>query len=139
LYDLLAAFYSSDFVGGTLQELKGTPWQNQQALIEQAPVTYARNFRTPMLIIHGGNDYRVDPSQGLSMFQVLQAKHVPSKLLYFETENHWVLKPADSVLWYHTVLDWIEQWVKPDRAEFNRQLTAASASGTPRMETRTGH
>jgi len=131
LYDLLAAIYSADFVGGTLQEFNGTPWQNQQALIEQAPVTYARNFHTPMLVIHGGNDYRVDPSQGLSMFQVLQAKHIPSKLLYFEAENHWVLKPADSVLWYHTVLDWIDQWVKPDRAQFQRQLTGASVSGTP--------
>jgi dipeptidyl aminopeptidase/acylaminoacyl peptidase len=126
LFDLLAAIYSSDFVGGTLQEFKGTPWQNPQALIEQAPVSYARNFRTPMLIIHGGNDYRVDPSQGLSMFQVLQARHVPSKLLYFEAENHWVLKPADSVLWYHTVLGWIDQWVKPDRAEYQRQLNAAT-------------
>ena len=128
LYDLLSAIYSSDFVGGTLQEFKGTPWQNPQALIEQAPVTYARNFRTPMLIIHGGNDYRVDPSQGLSMFQVLQAKHVPSKLLYYETENHWVLKPADSILWYHTVLGWLDQWVKPDRADYQRQLAAASTS-----------
>jgi dipeptidyl aminopeptidase/acylaminoacyl peptidase len=130
LYDLLAAIYSADFVGGTLQEFKGTPWENPQALIEQAPVTYAKNFRTPMLIIHGGNDYRVDPSQGLSMFQVLQAKHVPSKLLYFEAENHWVLKPADSVLWYHTVLDWLDQWVKPDLAEYQRQLTMASTPGT---------
>jgi dipeptidyl aminopeptidase/acylaminoacyl peptidase len=138
LYDLLGAIYSGDFVGGTFQEFKGTPWQNPQALIAQAPVTYARNFRTPMLVIHGGNDYRVDPSQGLSMFQVLQAKHVPSKLLYFESENHWVLKPADSVLWYHTVLDWIDQWVKPDNAEFERRLNAASASGTPTMETGTG-
>ncbi len=129
LFDLLGATYSSDFVGGTFQELGGTPWQNPQALIAQAPVTYARNFRTPMLIIHGGNDYRVDPSQGLAIFQVLQAEHVPSKLLYFETENHWVLKPADSVLWYHTVLDWIDQWVKPDRAEYRRQLTAAESSG----------
>jgi dipeptidyl aminopeptidase/acylaminoacyl peptidase len=126
LYDLLAGIYTSDFVGGTLQEFKGTPWQNQQALIEQAPISYARNFRTPMLIIHGANDYRDDLGQGLAMFQVLQAKHVPSKLLYFESENHWVLKPADSVLWYHTVLDWIDQWVKPDRAEYQRQITAAS-------------
>jgi dipeptidyl aminopeptidase/acylaminoacyl peptidase len=131
LFDLVAAIYSSDFVGGTQQEFNGTPWQNPQALIEQAPVTYAKNFRTPMLIIHGGNDYRVDPSQGLSMFQVLQAEHVPSKLLYFEAENHWVLKPADSVLWYHTVLDWLDQWVKPDSAEYQRQLTAASTPGTP--------
>ena len=134
LYDLTAAIYSSDFVGGTLQEFKGTPWENPQALIEQAPITYAKNFRTPMLIIHGGNDYRVDPSQGLSMFQVLQAKRVPSKLLYFEAENHWVLKPADSVLWYHTVLDWLDQWVKPDRAQYERELTAASTAGTPAPE-----
>ena len=134
LFDLVAAIYSSDFVGGTLQEFSGTPWQNPQALIEQAPVTYAKNFRTPMLIIHGGNDYRVDPSQGLSMFQVLQAEHVPSKLLYFEGENHWVLKPADSVLWYHTVLDWLDQWVKPDSVEYQRQLTATSTPGTPATE-----
>jgi dipeptidyl aminopeptidase/acylaminoacyl peptidase len=126
LFDLLSAIYSADFVGGTLQEFKGTPWQNPQALIDQAPVTYARNFRTPMLIVHGGNDYRVDPSQGLAMFQVLQAKHVPSKLLYFESENHWVLKPADSVLWYHTVLDWLDQWVKPGREEYQLRLHAAS-------------
>lgn len=129
LFDLLSAIYSSDFVGGTLQEFKGTPWQNPQALIEQAPITYAKNFRTPMLIIHGANDYRVDPSQGLAMFQVLQARHVPSKLVYFQAENHWVLKPADSVLWYHTVLDWLDQWVKPDREEYQRRLSAASTSG----------
>ncbi|HTC52668.1 MAG TPA: S9 family peptidase [Steroidobacteraceae bacterium] len=116
LYDLLTSIYSADFIGGTLQEFKGTPWQNPQALIEQAPVTYARNFRTPMLIIHGANDYRVDQSSGLAMFQLLQALHVPSKLLYFENENHWVLKPADDILWYHTVLDWLDQWVKPERS-----------------------
>ena len=139
LFDLMAAIYSSDFVGGTLQEFKGTPWQNPQALIEQAPVTYARNFRTPMLIIHGGNDYRVDPSQGLAMFQVLQARHVPSELLYFEAENHWVLKPADSVLWYHTVLGWIDRWVKPDRADYQRQLGAAAGPATAATRAATSH
>jgi dipeptidyl aminopeptidase/acylaminoacyl peptidase len=127
LFDLMTMIYSADFVGGTMQELKGTPWENPQALIDQAPVTYAANFKTPMLIIHGGNDYRVDPSQGFAMFQVLQAKHVPSKLLFFEEENHWVLKPADSILWYHTVLEWLDQWVKPDRAEYQKQLQEVSA------------
>jgi dipeptidyl aminopeptidase/acylaminoacyl peptidase len=127
LFDLMTMIYSGDFVGGTMQEFKGTSWENPQALIDQAPVTYAANFKSPMLIIHGGKDYRVDPSQGLAMFQVLQAKHVPSKLLFFEEENHWVLKPADSILWYHTVLDWLDQWVKPDRAEYQRQLQELSA------------
>jgi len=127
LYDLVTSLYAGDFVGGTLQEFKGTPWENPQALINQAPATYAASFKSPMLIIHGGNDYRVDPSQGLAMFQVLQARRVPSKLLFFEEENHWVLKPADSILWYHTVLDWLDQWVKPDRAEYQKRLQEMSA------------
>ncbi len=127
LYDLSTMLYSSDLVGGTMQEFKGTPWENPQALIEQAPATYAKNFKTPMLIVHGGHDYRVPQSQGFAMFQVLQAEHVPSKLLYFEDENHWVLKPADDILWYHTVLDWLDQWVKPDRAEYEKRLKRASA------------
>lgn len=127
LYDLTTMLYSSDLVGGTMQEFKGTPWENPQALIEQAPATYAKNFKTPMLIVHGGRDYRVPQSQGFAMFQVLQAEHVPSKLLYFEDENHWVLKPADDILWYHTVLDWLDQWVKPDRLGYEKQLKAASA------------
>lgn len=127
LYDLMTMIYSSDFVGGTQQEFKGTPWQNPQALISQAPVTYAANFKTPMLIVHGGNDYRVPQSQGFAMFQLLQAEHVPSKLLFFEQENHWVLKPGDNILWYHTVLDWLDQWVKPDRADYEKLLHDASA------------
>jgi dipeptidyl aminopeptidase/acylaminoacyl peptidase len=122
LYDLTAAIYSADFVGGTDKEFKGTPWENPQALIEQAPATAARSFKTPMLVVHGEKDYRVDPSQGLAMFQVLQAMHVPSKLLYFPDENHWVRKPANSILWYHTVLEWLDEWTKPDRAEYEKKV-----------------
>ena len=128
LYDLVTMLYSSDFVGGTQQEFKGTPWENPQALVNQAPATFASNFKTPMLIIHGEHDYRVDPSQGFAMFQVLQAKHVPSKLLVFEEENHWVLKPADSIFWYHNVLDWLEEWVKPERADYEKRLRASSGN-----------
>jgi dipeptidyl aminopeptidase/acylaminoacyl peptidase len=126
LYDLVTMLYSSDFVGGIQQEFKGTPWENPQALLNQAPATFANNFKTPMLIIHGERDYRVDLSQGFAMFQVLQAKHVPSKLLVFEEENHWVLKPADSIFWYHHVLDWLDEWVKPDRADYEKHLQASS-------------
>lgn len=127
LYDLMTMLYSSDFIGGTLQEFKGTAWQNPQALIAQAPATYAANFKTPMLIVHGANDYRVPQSQGFAMFQVLQAEHVPSKLLFFEEENHWVLKPADDILWYHSVLDWLDQWVKPDVSAYEKMLHDESA------------
>jgi len=125
LFDLLAMFYSSDFVGGIDKEFGGAPWKNQQALIDQAPVTYAKNFKTPMLVVHGERDYRVDRSQGFAMFQVLQAMHVPSKLLYFQDENHWVLKPAGSILWYHTVLDWLREWVTPEEGEYRKKLERA--------------
>jgi dipeptidyl aminopeptidase/acylaminoacyl peptidase len=128
LYDLATMLYSSDFVGGVRSEFKGTPWENPQALIHQAPVTFADNFKTPMLIIHGEHDYRVDPSQGFAMFQILQARHVPSKLLVFEEENHWVLKPADSIFWYHNVLDWLDEWVKPERADYEKRLQASSGN-----------
>lgn len=126
LYDIVTMFYSSDGVGGIEQEFKGTPWKNQQALIDQAPATYAANFKTPMLIVHGERDYRVDPSEGYAMFQVLQAMHVPSKLIVFEKENHWVLKPADSIFWYHNVLDWLNEWLSPDRAEYEKHVQASA-------------
>jgi dipeptidyl aminopeptidase/acylaminoacyl peptidase len=128
LFDIIAMSYSTDFVGGIQQEFKGSLFENQPALIDQAPATYASSFKTPMLIIHGGNDYRVDPSQGFAMFQALQARQVPSKLLFFEQENHWVLKPADNILWYHTVFDWLDEWVKPDRTEYEKRLQAVSAT-----------
>jgi dipeptidyl aminopeptidase/acylaminoacyl peptidase len=125
LYDLTTMLYSSDFVGGAKQEFHGTPWDDPQALIDQAPASAARNFKTPMLIVHGLRDYRVDLSQGAAMFQVLQAMRVPSKLLLFEEENHWVLKPGDNILWYHQVLEWLNQWVKPELADY-RKLTSSS-------------
>jgi dipeptidyl aminopeptidase/acylaminoacyl peptidase len=97
-------------------------------VIDQAPSTYTRNFKTPMLIIHGERDYRVDPSQALAMFQVLQAMRVPSKLVLFTEENHWVVKPADNIFWYHTVLEWIDEWTRPERGEYEKRLHAARAS-----------
>src|SRR5438132_4547380 len=79
LYDLTTMMYSGDYVVDAV-ELGGTVWTNPQTFVEQAPSTYAKNFKTPMLVVHGGRDYRVEASQGFAMFQVLQAMHVPSKL-----------------------------------------------------------
>jgi len=118
LLDVLTASYASDFAGGIEPEFKGAPWTNIQSLIDQSPITYAKNFKTPMLLIHGEKDYRVDPSAGLATFTLLQGMHIPSKLLFFPDENHWVLHPANSVLWYHTVLGWMDQWTKPDQADY---------------------
>jgi dipeptidyl aminopeptidase/acylaminoacyl peptidase len=64
-----------------------------------------------MLVVHGGHDYRIPEAEGLSAFTALQRRGVPSRLLYFPMESHWVLKPDNSIMWYHNVLGWIDQWI----------------------------
>lgn len=112
IYNLITSIYTADFVGGTKQEIGGTPWDGVEVLHEASPSTYAKNFNTPMLIIHGQLDYRVDVSDGFAMFQVLKAKGVAAKFLYFPDENHWVLKPNNSIAWHNQVLDWLQQWTR---------------------------
>ena len=79
---------------------------------EHNPIDYVKNWKTPTLVIHGALDYRVVETQGMSTFTALQRRGIPSKLLYFPDENHWVLKPQNSILWHDTVLGWIDRWVK---------------------------
>jgi dipeptidyl aminopeptidase/acylaminoacyl peptidase len=93
-------------------EFKGPPWKKRDVYRKWSPHEYAQNFKTPTLVIHGQNDYRLDVSQGFDLFTTLQILKVPSKMLYFPDEGHWVLKPQNSQLWYKTVNDWVEQWCK---------------------------
>jgi dipeptidyl aminopeptidase/acylaminoacyl peptidase len=71
-----------------------------------------KNWQTPMLVIHGADDYRVPLEQGLGAFNALQRKGIPSEFLYFPDENHWVLSPANSVQWHETVLSWLSYWLQ---------------------------
>ncbi len=91
---------------------RGTPWGNPSAYRQNNPVEFVGNWKTPMLVIHGALDYRVVETQGLGAFTACQRQGIPSKLLYFPDENHWVLKPHNSILWHDTVLDWLDQWTK---------------------------
>ena len=95
-----------------LWEFKGSPTDNPELYAKFSPGTYARDFKTPTLVIHGELDFRDVTGQGLQLFTVLQQQKVPSKLLEFPDEGHWVLKPQNSLLWYRTVLDWIGEWTK---------------------------
>jgi dipeptidyl aminopeptidase/acylaminoacyl peptidase len=92
-------------------EFKGTPYDNRETYRKWSPHEYAKNFKTPMLVIHGQRDYRLDVSQGFDLFTTLQMEGIPSKMLYFPDEGHWVLKPQNSQLWYKTVNDWVDQWI----------------------------
>jgi dipeptidyl aminopeptidase/acylaminoacyl peptidase len=92
-------------------EFKGTPYTNHDMYNKWSPRNSSPNFKTPTLVIHSQLDYRLDVSEGFQLFTTLQRMGVPSKMLYFPDEGHWVLKPQNSQLWYKTVNDWVDQWV----------------------------
>ena len=90
----------------------GSPWDRTAQYDRENAINYASHFRTPTLVIHGGMDYRVPVDEGLEFYAALQAQGVPSRLVYFPDENHWVLHPQNSVYWYGEVMDWLRRWLK---------------------------
>jgi dipeptidyl aminopeptidase/acylaminoacyl peptidase len=94
-------------------ELKGTPWSPSSVYEKWSPSNFVQNIRTPMLLVEGAHDFRVPEGQAFQLFTALQRRGVPSRLLYFPDEGHWVLKPQDSRLWYRTVLGWLDQHLRP--------------------------
>jgi len=93
-------------------EHHGTPWDKREAYEKSSTSNFVQNIQTPMLIVHGELDYRVPVGQGIQLFQSLQRRGIPSRFLYFPDEGHWVLKPQNSQLWYKTVLDWLDKYLK---------------------------
>ncbi len=91
-------------------EFGGVPWENPELYAKWSPSRLAGNFKTPMLVIHGEHDYRVPYTQGLQLFTALQRQGVPSRLLFFPDEDHFVRKPQNARLWWKTVHDWIAQF-----------------------------
>jgi len=104
--------YASDVTQGRHKSFGGEPWDGLEAINGCNPAHGAKGFNTPMLVVHGERDYRVPVTQGLECYGVLKAKGVPARLLYFPDENHWVLKPRNSLLWYREVLGWLARFIK---------------------------
>lgn len=94
-------------------EFGGAPWDQPELYDRLSPHKYVKNFATPTLVSHGELDFRVPIDQGLQLFTALQRRGVPSRLLYFPDEGHWVLKPQNSKVWHAQVLDWMDRWLKP--------------------------
>jgi dipeptidyl aminopeptidase/acylaminoacyl peptidase len=88
-------------------------WEKPEEFARYSPHTSAGNFRTPTLVIHGQNDLRVPVNHGIELFNTLQTRGVPSKLVYYPDENHWILKPQNSLFWYQTVREWVAQYATP--------------------------
>ncbi len=111
-------FNVNSFYGSTEElwfpewEFRGTPYENPELYEKWSPLTHAENITTPTLVVHGYYDFRVDVSEGFQMFTALQRQGGESKMLYFPDEGHWIQKPLNAELWYETVLDWIDKYLK---------------------------
>ncbi len=116
VYDLRSEAGATEELWFPLWEFHGMPWDDPDLYAKWSPSTYVKDFHTPTLVIHGELDFRVPYTQGLQLFTALQMQHVPSKLLVFPDEGHWVLKPQNTVLWYDTFLTWIDEWLKKPAA-----------------------
>ena len=109
------AMYATEELWFEEHDMRGTPWTNPESYHKWAPLTYAAElgkFKTPTLVIAGEQDYRVPYTQSLEFFNTLQRQDVPSKLVIFPDEGHWVLKPQNSRFWYKTFMDWLAAYLK---------------------------
>jgi dipeptidyl aminopeptidase/acylaminoacyl peptidase len=114
VYDKVS-MYATEELWFEEHDMMGTPWSNPEGYRKFAPVTYAGQlgkFKTPTLVIAGERDYRVPYTQSLEFFSALQRQAVPSKLVVFPDEGHWVMKPQNAKFWYQTFLDWVDKYTK---------------------------
>jgi len=112
MFDTVGAYGSTEELWFMEWEFKGTPWTNRELYRRWSPEEFSAFFKTPTLVVHGQLDYRLDVSQGFALFTTLQRLRIPSKMLYFPDEGHWVLKPQNSQVWYNTVNGWVDDYLK---------------------------
>lgn len=116
--------FATDVPHGFAKVMGGTPWDNVEGLQRNNPMFYAKHFKTPTLVIHGELDYRVPYGSGLELYGVLQAMGVPSRLVVYPNENHWILSPQNSIYWYWEFHDWLARHLNMPRTpkpEFDKQ------------------
>jgi dipeptidyl aminopeptidase/acylaminoacyl peptidase len=117
MFNTVSSFGTTEELWFNTWEFKGTPWTNPGTYKKWSPNLSATKFKTPTLVVHSQLDYRLDISEGFQLFTTLQLLKIPSKMLYFPDEGHWVLKPQNSRLWYKTVNDWVDQWARREARE----------------------
>jgi dipeptidyl aminopeptidase/acylaminoacyl peptidase len=112
VFDVVSEYGSTEELWFPEWEFGGPYWASPEVYARNNPRAFVKAFKTPTLVVHGEKDYRVPIEQGLAMFTALRRQGVPARLLVFPDENHWVLKPANSVRWYDEVLGWLDRWTK---------------------------
>ena len=113
VFDLRSEMGTTEELWFPKWEFQGLYWENPEQYEKWSPSSYVKNFKTPTLVTHGEIDFRVPIGQGQQLFTALQENKVPSKMVQFPDEGHWILKPQDSQFWYATVIDWLNQYTKP--------------------------
>jgi dipeptidyl aminopeptidase/acylaminoacyl peptidase len=107
---------ASDVTQGRARSMGGELWDDIDGMDRYNPLRHVARMRSPMLVVHGEDDYRVPYNQGLAIYNVYKAMHLPARLVCYPDENHWVLKPHNSRHWYGEVLSWLARWLKrPER------------------------
>ena len=112
MFNTESAYGSTEELWFPEWEFGDTLWANREGYRKWSPHLFAAQFKTPTLVVHGQLDYRLDVSEGFQLFTTLQRLKIPSKMLYFPDEGHWVLKPQNSQLWYKTVNGWVDSYLK---------------------------
>jgi dipeptidyl aminopeptidase/acylaminoacyl peptidase len=112
VYDLRSMHGATEELWFPEWEFKGPPWTSRELYEKWSPSTYAQNFRTPCMVIHGQMDFRVPVTQGFQFFTALQRMKVPSKMIYFPDEGHFVLRPQNAQLWWESVLAWLKKYLE---------------------------
>jgi dipeptidyl aminopeptidase/acylaminoacyl peptidase len=108
----VSMYFSTEELWFPEWEFGGTPWDNPRLYRKWNPMEYVKDFKTPMLIVHGAEDYRVPLEQGLEMFTALRRNGIRARLLYFPDEGHWVLRPQNAMVWWKTIYEWLAEYLK---------------------------
>lgn len=114
VFDLRSKFGETEELWFPLWEFRGAPWDDPQMYERWSPSYFVKEFKTPTLVTHGELDFRVPYGQGLQLFTALQLQKVPSKLIVFPDEGHWINQPQNSVFWYRNVIAWLDRWLRTE-------------------------
>jgi dipeptidyl aminopeptidase/acylaminoacyl peptidase len=120
VFDARMMYYATDELWFEERENGGAQFNVPENYEKFNPINHVKDWRVPMLVVHSGDDFRIPITQGLGAFTALQRQGIPSELLTFPDENHWVLKPQNSVLWHETVNTWLKKWTAPDAQPVNK-------------------
>jgi dipeptidyl aminopeptidase/acylaminoacyl peptidase len=112
VFDIRLMSYSTDIPGFQQAQNDAASWEKPEAVERFNPIDHIADWTVPILVVHSGRDERVPLDQGMGAYGAAQLRHIPSELLYFPDENHWVLKPQNSVQWYATVQAWMKRWLE---------------------------